>query len=244
MTRSSPPTQDDASGRRSRGRPRLPLDRIVGTALEIVDDEGAEALSMRTLAQRLESGTATLYRHFANRGEVVSHVVDRVFGEIDCGAEELATMGWQRACESFARATFEVLRRHPNVAPLLVDQLPLGPNALAQRESLLAVLLDNGFDPRLAARSYATVARYVLGFAIQLSGAGSDDRYAFELFHALDPKLFPATSAVADHLPVRIDEEFAFGLELIISGLAKYAAAQGDGESTSRPHDGRPRRRR
>jgi AcrR family transcriptional regulator len=209
-----------------------------------VDDEGAEALSMRTLAQRLESGTATLYRHFANRGEVVSHVVDRVFGEIDCSSEELATMDWQRACESFARATFEVLRRHRNVAPLLADQIPLGPNALAQREALLAVLLDNGFTPSLAARSYATVARYVLGFAIQLSGRGLDERHAFELFHALDPTLFPATSAVADHLPVPIEEEFALGLELIIGGLAKYTAAQGDSEPTSRPRDGRPRRTR
>ena len=199
---------------------------------------------MRTLAQRLESGTATLYRHFANRGEVVSHVVDRVFGEIECSTEGLATMGWQRACESFARATFEVLREHRNVAPLLVDQLPLGPNALAQREALLAVLLDNGFTPRLAARSYATVARYVLGFAIQLSGRGFDERHASKLFHSLDPQSFPATSAVADHLPVPIDEEFALGLELIISGLAKYAAAQSDGEPTSRPRDGRPRRRR
>ncbi|WP_231982112.1 TetR/AcrR family transcriptional regulator [Mycobacterium sp. E2327] len=217
---------------------------MVGTALQIVDEEGVEALSMRTLAQRLESGTATLYRHFASRGEVVSYVVDRVFGEIDCSTEDLATMGWQQACESFARATFEVLRSHPNVAPLLVDQLPLGPNALAQREALLAVLLDNGFTPRHAARSYATVARYVLGFAIQLSGRGLDDRHASTLFRALDPQLFPATRAVADYLPVPIDEEFAVGLELIISGLAKYAAVQGDTAAKSRPRDGRPRRTR
>ncbi|OBF57904.1 TetR family transcriptional regulator [Mycobacterium sp. 852002-50816_SCH5313054-b] len=220
------------------------MDRIVSTALEIVDDEGAEALSMRTLAQRLDSGTATLYRHFANRGEVVSHVVDRVFGEIEFSTGELASMGWQRACESFARATFEVLCRHRNVAPLLVDQLPVGPNALAHRETLLAVLLDNGFTPRLAARSYATVARYVLGFVIQLSGREFDDRHAAEVFHALDPQLFPATHAVAEHLPVPIDEEFALGLELIIGGLANYAAAQSDREPTSRPPGGRPPRTR
>jgi AcrR family transcriptional regulator len=216
-------THEDAPGRRSRGRPPVPPERIVDMALQIVDDEGADALSMRTLAQRLESGTATLYRHFANRGEVIAHVVDRVFGEVEFSTEELATMGWQRACESFGRATFEVLRRHRNVAPLLVEHVPIGPNAMARREQLLAVLLENGFSPRLAACSYATVARYVLGFAIQLSSHESDDEQLSGFFHTLDPGVFPATHTVADYLPVPLDEEFALGLELIIDGLAKVS---------------------
>lgn len=214
-------TDEGSTARRSRGRPPVALDRIIDTALQIVDEEGAEALSMRTLAQRLESGTATLYRHFANRSEVIAHVVDRVFGEVEFDAEELGAMGWQRACESFAHATFEVLHRHRNVAPLLVEQAPTGHNAMAQRERLLAVLLDNGFTPPLAARSYATVARYVLGFALQLSGDESDDGQLSARFHKLDPQTFPATRAVADYLPVPLDEEFALGLKLIVDGLAK-----------------------
>src|ERR1700745_1748683 len=55
---------------RTRGRPAIPLDRIVTTALQIVDDEGADALSMRTLAQRLDSGPPTLYRHVTGRGGI------------------------------------------------------------------------------------------------------------------------------------------------------------------------------
>lgn len=207
--------------RRPRGRPPVLPDRIIDTALQIVDEEGADALSMRTLAQRLESGTATLYRHFANRGEVIAQVVDRVFGEVEFNADELAAMGWQRACESFAQAMFEVLHRHRNVAPLLVEQAPIGPNAMAHRERLLAVMLDNGFTPQHAARSYATVARYVLGFAIQLSDHESGNAELSRLFRQLDPQMFPATQAVADYLPVPLDEEFALGLHLIIDGLAK-----------------------
>lgn len=190
-------------------------------ALQIVDEEGADALSMRTLAQRLESGTATLYRHFANRSEVIARVVDRVFGEVELSTGELAAKGWQRACESFAQAMFEVFRRHPNVTPLLNEQAPIGPAAMAQRERLLAILLDNGFTPQLAARSYATVARYVLGFAIQLTGHEFDDVKLASHFDTLDPGAFPATLAVADYLPVPLDEEFTLGLELIVAGLAK-----------------------
>ncbi|WP_116375136.1 TetR/AcrR family transcriptional regulator [Mycobacterium sp. MFM001] len=207
--------------RRSRGRPPVPLDRIVDTALQIVDEEGADALSMRTLAQRLESGTATLYRHFANRSELIAQVVDRVFGDVEFSAEDLAGRGWQPACESFARAMFEVFRRHPNVTPLLSEQAPIGPNAMAQRERLLAVLLDNGFTPQLAARSYATVSRYVLGFAMQLAGHEFDDAKLTGHLATLDPQEFPATLTVADYLPVPLDEEFALGLKLIVDGLAK-----------------------
>jgi TetR/AcrR family transcriptional regulator, tetracycline repressor protein len=186
-----------------------------------VDEEGPDGLSMRTLAQRLESGTATLYRRFANRSEVIAHVVDRVYGEVDLSAEELAAMGWKEACESFAHAMFDVLHRHRNVAALLIEQPPIGPSAMAHREKLLAVMLDNGFTPQHAARSYATVAHYVLGFAVQFGDHEFSDEELSRVFHNLDPHAFPATHAVADYLPVSLDEEFALGLELIIDGLAK-----------------------
>lgn len=211
--------------RRSRGRPALPMDRILGAAVELLDEEGADAVSMRALAQRLESGTATLYRHFSNRSELVSLVIDQILGEVDLAAEALAALPWQEACITFAQHMFDALRRHGNVAPLLIEYTPMGPNALANRERCLAVLLDNGFVPAVAAHAYATLARYVLGFAIQLSGAtaGGDQQHA-ELaaaFQRLDPSRYPATVTVADQLPVPLADEFAFGLRLIVSGLER-----------------------
>lgn len=211
--------------RRSRGRPALPVDRILAAAVGLVDEQGPEALSMRSLAQRLESGTATLYRHFSNRSQLVSLVIDHILGEIDLDAKELAALPWQDACISFAQHMFDALSRHGNVAPLLIEYTPMGPNALANRERCLAVLLDNGFPPSVAAHAYATLARYVLGFAIQLSGtaAGDGERDA-ELsaaFHRLNPSRFPATVTVADDLPVPLADEFAFGLRLIVAGLER-----------------------
>jgi AcrR family transcriptional regulator len=190
-----------------------------------VDEEGADALSMRSLAEALSSGTATLYRHFANRAELIAQVVDRVFGEAEFDAGQLGTMGWQQACQTVARSMFDALARHQNVAPLLVQQVATGPNAMVIREGCIAVLLDNGFEPRLAARSYATLARYVLGFAIQVAGqageeAGDDTQPAARL-RSTDPNRFPATAAVADSLPVPLEEEFVFGLELLLSGLSQ-----------------------
>ena len=212
--------------RRSPGRPPIPLDRIVTTALQIVDDEGADALSMRTLAQRLNSGTATLYRHFTGRADLIAGVVDLVFGSVEIDAAKLSTMTWQDACKTAACAMFDVLRRHPNLAPLLGADVLIGPNAMAAREGLIAILLDNGFPPALAARSYATLARYILGFATQLTSHRDDldDAGLSQVFHKLDPRRFPATVKVADSLPVSLEDEFAFGLELIIDGLTQTPA--------------------
>ena len=211
--------------RRSRGRPALPVDRILAAAIELVDEQGPEALSMRSLAQRLESGTATLYRHFSNRSQLVSLVIDHILGEVDLDAAQLAALSWQDACILFAQHMFDALIRHGGVAPLLIEYTPMGPNALANRERCLAILLDNGFRPAIAARAYATLARYVLGFALQLSSvpAQGDQRDA-ELslaFHRLDPSRFPATVTVADDLPVPLVDEFAFGLRLIVVGLER-----------------------
>lgn len=207
--------------RRSPGRPPLPVERIITTALQIVHEEGADALSMRTLAQRLDSGTATLYRHFTGRADLIAHVVDLVSGSVVIDDAQLRAMPWPQACKTLARSMFEALRQHPNVAPLLAEDVPVGPNAMAARERLIALLLDNGFPPALAARSYATLARYILGFAIQVTSTDVDDARLAKVFHDLNPDQFPATVAVADSLPVPLDEEFAFGLELIIDGLAQ-----------------------
>jgi AcrR family transcriptional regulator len=214
------------SHRRSRGRPALPLDRIVTAALLIVDDEGPEALSMRTLAQQLNSGTATLYRHFTSRADLIAAIVDKVFGTIELNVAALNALPWQDACKLAAHSMFDVLSRHRNVASLLVDDVPVGPNALAAREQMLAFLLANGFPPALAARSYATLSRYILGFAMQLTNSHGDLGKApmAQIFHNLDQCQFPATVAVADNLPVPLEDEFAFGLDLIVDGLTQALA--------------------
>lgn len=230
------PTADaETAGRRSPGRPRVPFERIVTTALRLVDEEGADALSMRTLAQRLETGTAVLYRAVANRAELIGHVVDWVLGEVHI--DDATDDDWQRACITAAEAIFAALHRHRGVAPLLIEQVPVGPNALRLRERVLAMLLANGFPPQSAAMVYATLARYVVGFAAQLQGhdteANIDPTALTALYRQLDSAQFPATIAVADCLPAQtLESEFRFGLQLLVAGLAPIRAAAAHSDST------------
>jgi AcrR family transcriptional regulator len=218
-----------------RGRPPRSLDRIVGAALEIVDEVGAD-FSMRLLADRLGSGTATLYRHFASKDELMVYVVDRILGEVDAetDADTLTGTTWREATTRGAVAFYEVLKNHPNALPLLVSQVPVGPNALIHRERSLAVLLAWGFSLDLAARAYTAVAHYVVGFTLQQHrqcAPGQDDAASLrDFYRALDGEIYPATVAAADELTgVPLDEEFRFGLQLILDGIERTRMAVGAG---------------
>jgi AcrR family transcriptional regulator len=215
-----------------RGRPPRSLERIVGAALEIVDEVGAD-FSMRLLADRLGSGTATLYRHFAGKDELMVYVVDRIFGEVDIDTDDDTRVGttWQQATARGAGAFYEALKSHANALPLLVSQVPVGPNALLNRERSVAVLLACGFPLDLAARAYTAVAHYVVGFALQGAPGAPQLEDAAKLrdfYRALDANTYPATVAAADELTsVPVDEEFRFGLQLVLDGieLARAPAA-------------------
>ncbi|MDT0323851.1 TetR/AcrR family transcriptional regulator, partial [Streptomyces millisiae] len=130
MSTSRTGAKPEQNPRRSRGRPPVPLDRIIATAIALLDEEGADALSMRNLAQRLDSGTATLYRHFTGRAQLVAQVIDSVLAEAHIDNKALDASTWQQACEALAHSLFDVFRRHPHVAPLLVEKIPIGPNAM------------------------------------------------------------------------------------------------------------------
>ncbi|MFE4962672.1 TetR/AcrR family transcriptional regulator [Streptomyces sp. NPDC056660] len=208
------------------GRPPVPPDRIVAMALQIVDEEGAEALSMRALAERLGSGTATLYRHFANRAELVAQVVDHMYGLVELDDRELASASWQQPLTVVAHAMFRALGRHGNAARLLAEQIPVGPKAMALRERCVAVLLKAGFEASLATRAYVTLARYVCGLAIQLNhendAGGRRKKESVAALRGVDPAQFPAVHSTAEALPVPVEEVFSFGLDLILRGLGAF----------------------
>jgi AcrR family transcriptional regulator len=113
----------------------VPTERIIAAALKIIEEEAAGALSLRSLAQRLDSSTATLYRHFANRAELISEVIDSVFDGVPVDAQELLSEGWEHARRAVASWMFAKLNEHPNLAPLLLTHAPVGPNAMALREA-------------------------------------------------------------------------------------------------------------
>jgi AcrR family transcriptional regulator len=214
-----------------RGRPPVDLNRVVAEALDLVDEVGVPAFAMRLLADRLNSGTATLYRHFANKDEILVHVLDLVLGQVEV-VEAAPERSWQEAITLASAEFYLTLRRHPNVLPLLVSHIPVGPNGLANRERVLALLLAHGFTPDLAARAFLAIGHYVVGFAIQQHSPGATDRDAKDLpgrYDSLDASTFAAITTTAPFLRGRsVDEEFHFGLELLLIGLDHLQSRSND----------------
>ena len=209
-----------------RGRPPRSFERIVEAASELVDEVGTNTFSMRLLAERLSTSTATLYRHFGGKDELMVFVVDQLFAGVGATGRPTGDRPatWQDAARRASLGLRRLLSVHPNVLPLLVAQVPIGPHGLAARERMVAALVASGFSPRLAARAYTTIAHYVVGFAVQQHAPGApgpeDAATLGDFYRALDPGSFPYTVAAADALTaVSLDEEFTEGLEFILDGI-------------------------
>ena len=193
-------------------------------AAQVIDEEGVLAFNMRELADRLDTSTATLYRHVTGKEELEVYVVERILGEVQgpYNSDEGTPRTWREAMRRFAFQFRSVLSRHPNVLPLLAAQLPLGPNALAIRERIVAMLAEFGFSEQLAARAYNTLTQYVLGSAVVQPGSPVPDEAAAigDYYRTLDPEAFPHIVSAADALTaMRLEDGFLAGLEIVLDGI-------------------------
>ena len=209
--------------RRPGSRQLLGDEFIIAAALDIIDTQGTEALTMRALALQLQSGTATLYRHFSNRAAVIAAVVDHMLSKLDFGAPDVDSGPWQQACKNMAQQMFDAFAAHPNLAPLIPD---ISERAGAvMREKFFAILLRDGIPPAEARRFYVAVGRHVVGFISQLRahpGAGERGAASRTSLSDVDGVSYPVTASVAAggvSGATTVAEEFSYGLELIFIGF-------------------------
>ena len=211
----------------------LSTQRVVAEAVRLADREGVDGLSMRRLAGALGAGAMSLYHYVANKDELLDAMIDTVFDEI-----ELPRDGddWQSAMRRRAVSVRAVLARHRWAIGLLESRTAPGPANLRYHEAVIACLRKAGFSVAMATHANWLLDSYVYGFALQEAGLPFDTsdqlaQMAEDVYlPQLPPDEFPylnesaAALAAAGQGP---DEEFAFGLELILAGLdAVRASAQ------------------
>lgn len=209
---------------------RLPLsrERVVEAALALVDQGGIEALSMRAVAAELGVEAMSLYRHVADREDLVLALSDRVLSEV-----ELPPPGtpWRDAMRARARSTREVFLRHPCPAIVVEACATLTPARLASSDAVVGLLLADGFDPALAYRAFLLLDSYVYGFTLQELGWPHPSSPAEMPAQApVPPERFPHFAAVMGAVMSRVGEvglvrsyadEFDFGLELMLDALER-----------------------
>lgn len=211
--------RDERLGRRRPRATGLRIEQIVEAALRLVDEEGLEALTVRGLAGRLRTGSATLYRHVASRDELLVLMVDRVIGEVK--APPVGAAGRARV-EHLASELRRVLMDHPDLVPALRAAPLLGPNARRGSEQAVVALLDAGYAPEVAVPAYLALVDYVLGTVFFDTGraahwhAGAADG-GEPLLPAADDRVRRLQEAGLP--PPSFDDVFSFGLRTFLDGL-------------------------
>jgi AcrR family transcriptional regulator len=156
---------------RSRG-PRFSREQIATAALQIADQDGIEAVSMRNVAAKLGAGTMTLYNYVQTKNELIALMDDALMGEALVPEGQLPD-NWREAIAMIARRTWAVLAHHP-WALGSVQGVQLGPNTMRHFEQCLAALADTGLDNPAKFDLLALVDSYVFGSVLRT--AESRDR--------------------------------------------------------------------
>ena len=196
-------------------------EQVVRVALELADANGLDALSMRTLAERVGLPTMTLYGYFRNKDELLDAIVDHAVSDepfaIDDG-------DWQEQLKAVVLFARRGLLAHPSLVELRVRRPVLRPEALRFAESLLSILRGAGFEVREAALAFRLLFTYTLGFAAlsPAESTESDRAAARAALAALPADAYPTLSEARDEASLAMggEEAFAFGLDCIVDGLA------------------------
>ena len=220
---------------------RIPLSRtlVLDAAVALADEAGLEAFSMRGLAQELGVVPMALYKHVANKEELLDGMVDIVFGEIELPSADL---DWRSAMRRRALSTRDALKRHSWAIGMMESRHP-GPANLRNHDAVMGCLRSAGFSFELAIHAYSLQDAYIYGFALQErdlaletpGSAGAAAQRRAETIGAIED--YPHLVEIATKLPaVGYDTavEFAWGLDLILDGLDPLRATEtGRGKAAS-----------
>lgn len=207
--------------RARREGPPLTRERIVAEAVALLDEEGIGQLTMRRLAERLGTGSTTLYWHVRTKDDVLDLAVDTVFGEARLPGEPSG--GWRADVTTLAGEWRGALLAHPWCTTLLGRPL-MGPNVLARTEFLHAALRRAGLTgPELTAAAY-TLSHHVIGAAMMQAAWQGQDEAAVR--HAADEHLrrhrdrYPALAEHGHPSGNDWDAAFTQGLAYLLDGIA------------------------
>jgi AcrR family transcriptional regulator len=148
----------------TRPRARLSKERVFRAAVELADREGLESCAMRRLADELGVGVMSLYHYVSSKDELITGMVDIVFGEIELPP---ADVDWQTAMRQRAISTRNTLNRHRWAVGLMESRAMPGPASFRVHNAVLGYLREAGFSIEMTIQAYSVLDAYIYGFALQ-----------------------------------------------------------------------------
>ncbi len=218
-------------------RQPLSRERVLAEAMNVADDEGISAVTMRRVAVGLRVEAMSLYRHVPGKEQLLDGLVERIVAEVDSAiGDRLPGEDWCVALRRRCLTARQVMMRH-RWAPGLIGTRPaIPPDVYLYFEAVLATLIDGGFSYHLAHQAIHALGSMVLGFTQELfspaaGGDNSEHDNADAELAAMADVLPHIAAMVAAELHDNQDDplgwcdsqaEFEFTLDLLLDGLARH----------------------
>jgi AcrR family transcriptional regulator len=214
------------SPRRRAPRNTLNPDRILDAAIALLDRDGAEAFTMRALAEELGVATMAIYSHFRNKDEISDAVAQRLLDgiELPCGGALTPRCELREVCLGVHRLFTE----HPSALQLLTSRPQRGDDAIGVIDRMLALLRRSGLSAKDAVHAQVTLMQYIVGSALwsirrsrALCEEGARERVRAK-FDALSPERYPTLTSLAPELMCAQEDavaQFEWGLDHLLCGL-------------------------
>ncbi|WP_328464431.1 TetR/AcrR family transcriptional regulator [Streptomyces sp. NBC_00448] len=222
----SPSAQPLRSPRRRAPRNTLNPDRILDAAIALLDRDGAEAFTMRALAEQLGVATMAVYSHFRGKDEISDAVAQRLLDTVElpsaCGAHP------DRELREVCLGVYRLFTEHPSALQLLTTRSTRGDDAIAVIDRMLALLRGSGLSPQAAVRAHVALMQYTVGSALWstrrarvLCEEGARERVRAKL-DALPAERYPALASLVPELLCAQEDagaQYEWGLDQLLRGL-------------------------
>jgi AcrR family transcriptional regulator len=211
----------------------LSKERVLGAAVALADEGGVDALSMRRLAQELGVVPMALYKHVANKDEMLGGMIDVVVGEID---PPLSGTDWKTAVRQRVLSARSALLRHPWASQVIESRTDPTPAVLKYMDSMVGMFRAGGFSIDLTHHAMHAMGSRLLGFSQELFDDTADAG------PEMDPVMLQEMAKGYPHITEMVmaithdDEsvvgtgcddqfEFEFALDLMLDGLERLRDA-------------------
>jgi AcrR family transcriptional regulator len=217
---------------------RTPLsrERVLRTAVALADDAGIDAVSMRNLAQELGVVPMALYKHVANKDELLDGMVDAIVGQIDPPAIDT---DWKTTIRQRILSARQVLLRHPWASRVIEERTRARtdptPAVMDYMESMIGIFRAGGFSTDLTHHALHAMGSRLLGFSQELfedtAGTGPDPAppppELVERFPHITELMTAITHEEGSVVGPGCDDqfEFEFALDLLLNGLDRLRRA-------------------
>jgi AcrR family transcriptional regulator len=220
-------TRPVISRRERPAKPALTREGIVATAVKVMQAEGLDRVTMRRLAQELDTGPASLYVYLANTAELHAAMLEQLLSQVDL-SPVTAPGDWRDRLMQILSSYTSILFEQPGLAQSVLVTRPSGPAYLSLVEAILALLSVGGVPPARAAWAvdillhFATSTAAEQGTRHRAAGTEEEDDAVAAALREAPAGTFPQIAALgAELLSGEGPDRLIWGFSVLISGITQ-----------------------